>query len=65
MLNTCSDTAEKLCFTFNCKKSVCIVIGPRWKHTVSDMCLSRESISWCESIRYLGIDVLAGTYTLK
>ena len=45
------------CLTFNCKKSVCIAIGPRLKHTVSDMCLNSESISWCESIRYLGVDV--------
>jgi len=37
MLNTCSGTAEKLCLTFNCKKSVCIAIGPRWKHTVYDV----------------------------
>jgi len=26
------------------------------------MCLSSESISWCEYIRYLGIDDLAGIY---
>ena len=51
-LITCSDTAENLCLTFNCKKSVCIAVGARWKHNVSDMCLSSKLISWCNRIRY-------------
>jgi len=55
MLNCCSELSAKALINFNCKKSTCVIIGPASKCVVKDMKLGSDSISWSNSLKYLGV----------
>jgi len=54
------DVSLDIQLTFNCKKSCCVAFGLRWWQSVSAMSLGDQSITWCESIKYLGVNFSAG-----
>jgi len=43
--------------SFNCKKSVYIRFGPVCKYTITDMYIGSSTITWSNSIRYLGVNI--------
>jgi len=61
MLNICNKTIMDMDLSFNCKKSVCIRFGPVCKYTITDMYIGSSTITWCNSIRYLGVNIESGS----
>ena len=61
MLNICNKTILDMDLSFNCKKSVCIRFGPVCKYTITDMYIGSSTITWCNSIRYLGVNIKPGS----
>jgi hypothetical protein len=45
---------------FNCSKSCCFEIGKSKGKPVSGMWLGHDTISWCNSFKYLGVSFRAG-----
>ena len=37
------------------------VIGSVCKHTITDMYIGSSTITWCNSIRYLGVNIESGS----
>ena len=60
MLTCCYNSSKDNLLTFNCKKSTCMMIGPRSRFIVSDMQLGPDTIAWCTSFKYLGITFNTG-----
>jgi hypothetical protein len=60
MLNSCYASSRNLDLRFNCKKSFCITMGPRWQSQLPDMTLGNDAINWSSSIKYLGVTITAG-----
>jgi hypothetical protein len=60
MLSCCDVSSRDLCLEFNCKKSSCIAIGPASKSTISGMILGKDTISWSNTFKYLGLNFIAG-----
>ena len=54
MLNCWGRTSESLKLMFNCNKSCCIRFGPSYKRPTDDVILCNHTLSWLESIKYLG-----------
>lgn len=45
----------------NVKKSLCLRVGPRYKDQCQPICsMSGDTIEWVTSLRYLGIQIIAG-----
>jgi len=61
MLNCCFEVSIDQQLTFNCSKSCCFAVGKTaGKFRIADMILGNETISWCDSFKYLGVSFLAG-----
>jgi len=60
MLSICSEYGRKHDIIFNCKKSMCMAVGFKWKTAISPMLLDDVPIPWVKSIKYLGIVLVAG-----
>jgi len=45
---------------FNCKISMCMAVGCKWKVAIRPMLLSDVPIPWVNNIKYLGIVLVAG-----
>jgi len=61
MLNCCYEVSIDQQLTFNCSKSCCFAVGKTaGKFRIADMILGNETISWCDSFKYLGVSFLAG-----
>ena len=53
-------TSNEICLKFNEKKSYCIIIGPHQHALVANVVLGRTSLMWENSVKYLGIELMAG-----
>ena len=62
MLNSCNKTIMDMDLSFNCKKSVCIRSGPVYKYSITDMYIGSSTITWGNSIRYLGVNIESGVF---
>jgi len=60
MLNNCNKTAWDLSVQFNIYKSHCRVIGKAAEMDIGQMKLSGQDIQCCQSIKYLGVYLMAG-----
>ena len=60
LLNVCALSVLDLSLKFNCRKSQCIAFGPKYDFEVDDMLLGSNTISWCSSLKYLGLTLLSG-----
>ena len=60
MLNECVLTSNEICLKFSEKKSQCIIIGPHQHTYVANVVLDGTTLMWVNSIKYLGIDLMAG-----
>ena len=60
MLSIRSEYGRKHNIIFNCKKSMCMAVGSKWKTAISPMLLDDVPIPWIKSIKYLGIVLVAG-----
>ena len=64
MLNICYSFAFEWKFTFNGKKSCCMVFGRDFYDKLPQMVIGREDIKWADSCVYLGVELKAGrTFT--
>ena len=61
MLNICDKTIMYMDLSFNRKMSVSIRFGPVCKYTITDMYIGSSLITWCNSIRYLGVNIESGS----
>jgi len=61
LLDECVLTSYEICLKFNEKKSNCIIIGPHQHAFVANVVLGRTSLMWENSVKYLGIDLMAGS----
>ena len=61
LLDECVLTSNEICLKFNEKKSHCIIIGPHQHAFVANVVLCGTSLMWENSIKYLGIDLMAGS----
>ena len=60
MLNICYSYAVEWKFTFNGKKSCCMVFGRGFYDKLPQMVIVREDIKWADSCVYLGVELKAG-----
>jgi len=61
MLNCCFEVSSDQLLSFNCTKSSCFKIGKlRPNLYIKDMHLGCNTITWCESFKYLGLCFNAG-----
>jgi len=61
LLNECVWTSNEICLQFNEKKSHCIIIGSHQHTYVANVVLDVTSLMWANSIKYIGIDLIAGS----
>ena len=61
MLDKCSEVAKVLSLEFNAEKSHCITIGKKNAGDITSMNLCGNLVEWCESIKYLGVNIQRGT----
>lgn len=61
LLDVCILTSSDLCLTFNEAKSHCLVIGPHCHTHLADVFLGEKSLNWARSIKYLGMELMAGS----
>jgi len=61
MLNICDKTIMDMDLSFNRKMSVSIRFGPVCKYTITDMYIGSSTITWFNSIRYLGVNIESGS----
>jgi len=61
LLDECVLTSYEICLKFNEKKSHCIIIGSHQHAFVANVVLGRTSLRWENSVKYLGIDLMAGS----
>ena len=61
LLDECVLTNNEICLKFNEKKSHCIIISPNQHALVANVLLGRTSLMWENSVKYLGIDLMAGS----
>ena len=60
MLKWCEEHLVELDMALNAKKSVCLRIGSRFRDECSPLTtLNGESLCWVDSVRYLGIYIVA------
>ena len=60
MLVVCSATAKSFGFKFNGNKSHCLSFDKLANVDLDPMLFDNQSITWCYSIRYLGVHLLSG-----
>jgi hypothetical protein len=60
MINQCSISCNKLSLSINHSKSFCIVFGRASRLTLPDIVISDSTISWVDSINYLGLHIVKG-----
>jgi len=60
MLNVCYSTSSALLLKFNCSKSYCIQFGKGCSKSIDLMSLGDNSISWVDSLKYLGVHFMGG-----
>ena len=60
MLDNCDKTAHDLSLQFNIHKSHCMVTGKAAILDIGLMKLGGQDIQWCQSVKYLGVYVMAG-----
>jgi len=61
LLDECVLISNEICLKFNEKKSHCIIVGPISMRFVAKVMLGGTSLMWENSIKYLGIDLMAGS----
>ena len=61
LLDICISTSADLCLKFNEKKSHCMVLGPHQYDYLAHVTLSGSTLTWTSSIKYFGIDTMAGS----
>jgi hypothetical protein len=60
MVNLCNREFNHIGLSINSSKSSCIRIGKAWKSNCVDIKLPSGKLQWASSIKYLGVDILAG-----
>ena len=60
MLDNGNKTAQDLSLQFNTHKSHCMVIGKAATMDIGQMKLGGQDIQWCQSVKYLGVYLMAG-----
>ena len=60
MLDNCDKSAHDLSLQFNIYKSHCMVIGKAAMLDIGQMKLGGQDIQWCQSVKYLGVYLIAG-----
>ena len=58
MLNVCCSTSSSLLLEFNCSKSFCLQFGKVCSKSIDPLSLGTNSISWVDSLKYLGVHLL-------
>jgi len=51
--------SQDLALTFNCKKSHCIMIGPKRLCTLSNLMFNDKELQWVQELKYLGITLVS------
>jgi len=59
MIDICCNELKDIDLVLNEAKSCCIRIGKRWQITCASVRTSKGTISWTESVTYLGVNILA------
>lgn len=62
MLDLTSEVGNDIGINFNSAKSMCIVIGPGKLQLPAPMHIRGSQMKWAESIKYLGLTILADKY---
>jgi len=60
MLDNCNKTVQDLSLQFNIHKSHCMVKGKAAVMDTGQMKLGGQDIQWCQSVKYLGVYLMAG-----
>jgi len=61
LVDICVAEFDKLGLDINEKKSACLRISPRFKAVTTEVCINKSRIVWGSEIRYLGVNILAGS----
>jgi len=61
MLDICVLFGDAHNVSFNCMKSFCVKIGPKWSVPSDNLILNGSVIHWVDRFKYLGITFIAGT----